>query len=169
MIVVKFIIYILIFLTCSAIGILKAQTYSQRVIELKDFKTGLNMFKTKIKFTYEPIPDIFRQISEKINSNTGEVFRVATQNMKRVSAGEAWNMAISNSTLNIENEDKNVLRGLSNLLGQTDIKGQLNQIELTSNFLDEQISKAIMQKEKNEKLYRSLGMIVGVAIVIVLI
>ena len=70
---------------------------------------------------------------------------------------------------NIEDEDKKVLKGLGNLLGQTDIRGQVNQIELTNNFLDEQISKAITQKEKNEKLYRSLGMIIGIAIVIVLV
>lgn len=169
MIIIKMIIYTLIFLTCSFIGILKSQKYADRVKELKEFKTGLNIFKTKINFTYEPIPDIFKQISEKLNSNIGEVFKVATQKMKNVTAGEAWNIAISESILNIEDEDKKVLKGLGNLLGQTDIRGQVNQIELTNNFLDEQISKAITQKEKNERLYRSLGMIIGIAIVIVLV
>lgn len=169
MIILKMIIYSLIFLTCSYIGILKSQKYVQRVKELKGFKTGLNIFKTKIKFTYEPIPEIFKQISEKVDSEIGDVFKLAIKQMKNTTANEAWSTAINVSTLNIEEEDKNVLKGLGNLLGQTDIKGQINQIELTDNFLDEQISKAEMQKEKNERLYRSLGMIIGIAIVIVLI
>ena len=54
-------------------------------------------------------------------------------------------------------------------MGKTDIKGQVNQIELTSSFLDNQIKKAELERQKNEKLYRSLGMILGLGIVIILI
>ena len=55
------------------------------------------------------------------------------------------------------------------MLGKTDIEGQLNQVELTTNFLDEQIKLAEKEKIKNEKLYRTLGMTIGLGIVIVLI
>ena len=71
--------------------------------------------------------------------------------------------------LNITNEDKNVLGNLSKLLGKTDLQGQLNQIEMTEDFLDEQIKKAEREMNRNEKLYRTLGMILGLTIVIILI
>ena len=167
MLAIKILIYSGIFLTCSAIGILKSQKYIYRVNELKEFKNALNMFKTKIKFTYEPIPDIFEQIASSINPDIGIIFKIASHNMKFCPAGDSWNKAIDNDLLNINSEDKNILKDLSKLLGATDMQGQISQIEVTSNFLDEQIKKA--EKEKNEGMYRKLGMIIGLSIVIILI
>ena len=39
---------------------------------------------------------------------------------------------------------------------------------MTEDFLEEQIRKAQREMDKNEKLYRTLGMVLGLAIVIVL-
>lgn len=166
---IKILIYSAIFLTCSAIGIIKSQKYIYRVNELKEFKNALNMFKTKIKFTYEPIPEIFEQISKCINPSIGSIFKIASYNMKFCAAGDAWNRAIDTDLLNISIEDKTILKDLSKLLGATDLQGQISQIEITTNFLDEQIKKAEREKEKNEGMYRKLGMIVGLGIVIILI
>lgn len=169
MLAIKILIYSGIFLTCSGIGILKSQKYVYRVNELKEFKNALNMFKTKIKFTYEPIPEIFNQIAGSINPNIGSIFRIASYNMQFCTAGDAWSKAIDTDLLNISYEDKNILKDLSKLLGATDLQGQISQIEVTSNFLDEQIKKAEKEKEKNEGMYRKLGMIIGLGIVIILI
>lgn len=165
---IKILIYSFIFLTTSSIGILKSKKYIDRVNELKEFKNALNMFKTKIKFTYEPIPEIFNQIYESTNSYTGLIFKIASTNMKVLTAGEAWNSAIDMDILNINNEDKDILKNLGKQLGETDLEGQINQIELTADFIDEQIVKAEKDREKNEKLYRTLGMTMGLAIVIIL-
>lgn len=165
---IKIIIYSFIFLTSSGIGLLVSKKYEERVNELKEFKNGLNMFKSKIKFTYEPIPEIFAQISNSMNSKPGKIFKLASNNMKLLTAGDAWSMAIDTDILCINEEDKNILKNLSKLLGQTDIEGQLNQIEITSSFLDKQIEKAENERLKNERMYRTLGMIIGLAIVIIL-
>ncbi|MFR1441101.1 MAG: hypothetical protein ACLST0_02475 [Clostridia bacterium] len=45
----------------------------------------------------------------------------------------------------------------------------MSQIDLTQNFLEKQIEEAKNEKDKNEKLYKKLGTIIGLAIVIVLI
>ena len=74
---IRIIIYSAIFLTCSMIGILKSRRYIDRVEELKEFKSGLNMFKAKVKFTYEPIPEIFKQISTNMNTKIGKIFQIA--------------------------------------------------------------------------------------------
>ena len=66
-------------------------------------------------------------------------------------------------------EDKNTLKMLSKLLGQTDVNGQISQIEITENFLETQIKQAQEEKQKNEKLYIRLGTTIGLVIVIILI
>lgn len=166
---VKIIIYTFIFLSCSLIGILISKKYINRVNELKEFKNALNIFKTKIRYTYEPIPEIFAEISENVNSNISNIFKQAAAKMDVLAAGDAWNLALKLDDLNINEEDRSALNNLSKLLGKTDLQGQLNQIEMTSDFLDKQIQKAEREKDKNEKMYRTLGMILGLTIVIILI
>lgn len=166
---VKIIIYSFIFLTCSAIGLLKSQKYIYRVDELKEFKNALNMFKTKIKFTYEPLPEIFKQIAGNINPTIGSIFKIASYNMKFYTAGDAWKKAMDTDILNINIDDRNILKDLGKLLGATDVEGQISQIEVTAGFLDEQIIKAEKEREKNELMYRKLGIIIGLGIVIILI
>ena len=166
---IKIIIYTFIFLTTSLIGILKSKKYVYRVEELREFKVALNIFKTKLIFTKEPIQEIFEEISENSTQNVGNVFRIANKIMENESAEKSWNMAIELSILNIIEEDKKILKNMGNLLGMTDVEGQINQIELTEKFLEEQIIKGEKEKQKNEKLYRTLGMTAGLGIVIILI
>ena len=169
---IKILIYTFIFLLSSLIGFLISKKYANRVNELKEFKNALNIFKTKIKYTYEPIPDIFNEISNSTNNfnlNISNVFKTASNKMKLLPAGDAWNIALQMDNLNINDEDKSILKGLSKLLGKTDVKGQISQIELTEGFLDTQIIKAEKEKNKNERLYKTLGMIIGLAIVIILL
>jgi len=168
MLVLKIIIYGFIFLSSSLIGILISKKYKNRVNELIEFKNALNIFKTKISYTYKPIPDIFIDISENTSSNISNVFKLAADKMDILTAGEAWCIALKLEELNINEEDKVVLNNLGKLLGETDLNGQLNTIEMTSDFLDKQIKKAELLQDKNEKMYRTLGMIIGLSIVIIL-
>ena len=55
------------------------------------------------------------------------------------------------------------------LLGKTDVDGQISQIEQTSEFLNNQIEKAEAERVKNEKLYKTLGIVSGAGLVILLI
>ncbi len=169
MFIIKTAILVIIFCTSSAIGISISKKYANRVKNLKEIKSALNIFETKIKFTYEPIPEIFKEISQNTYKSVSEVFLNASNKMKELGAGDAWSQAIDNSNIEITKEDKNILKGLSKLLGKTNIEGQVSEIKLTTNFLDKQIEIAQQEKEKNEKLYKTLGMTIGLAIVILLV
>ena len=59
MIVIKIILICLIIFTSSLIGSIKAKTFEKRYLELKKFKSGLGIFKSKLEFTYEPVNEIF--------------------------------------------------------------------------------------------------------------
>ena len=84
-------------------------------------------------------------------------------------AGDAWEKSIDSSNIMLLQDDKEALKSLGKLLGKTDIEGQISQIRLVNNFLDIQIEEATESKNKNEKMYKKLGLIVGIATVIVLI
>lgn len=167
--VIKYFILFLILLSSSLIGKFLSKKYVYRLEELEEIKNALNILKTKIKFTYEPIPDIFREISESTSKNVGNIFKQASKKMENTTANNAWEQSVEEAETNLKLEDKNVIKKLSKLLGQTDVEGQVSQIEITENFLETQIKEAVHEKQKNEKLFTRLGTIMGLAIVIILL
>ena len=58
---------------------------------------------------------------------------------------------------------------MENSFGKTDVKGQISNILLTENLVQTQIDKAELEREKNTKLYKTLGVVLGVGICILLI
>ena len=168
MVFVKYFILFLILVSSTLIGKFLSNKYIYRLEELEDIKNSLNILKTKIKFTYEPIPEVFGEIAENVSSNVRRLFVLAKQNMEKMSAGEAFEEAVDNIICNLKNEDKKVIKMLSKLLGQTDIEGQISQIEITEEFLENQIKEAEEEKKKNERLYTRLGTVIGLTIVIIL-
>ena len=165
---IKYFILFLILILATMIGRFLSKKYVYRLEELEDIKNALNILKSKIKFTYEPIPEIFEEISKTSSRNISELFKTAKIKMNDLTANEAWKEAVEESQNNLKKEDKDVLKTLSKLLGQTDVEGQISQIEITENFLESKIQEAMEEKKKNEKLYTRLGTIMGLAIVIIL-
>ena len=165
---IKYFILFLILVPATMVGRFLFKKYVYRLEELEDIKNALNILKSKIKFTYEPIPEIFGEISKTSGKNVSNLFEIAKNKMNDLTANEAWEEAVEESQNNLKKEDKDVLKTLSKLLGQTDVEGQISQIEITENFLESKIQEAMEEKKKNEKLYTRLGTIMGLAIVIIL-
>ena len=80
MVFVKYFILFLILVSSTLIGKFFSNKYIYRLEELEDVKNSLNILKTKIKFTYEPIPEVFGEIAENVNSNISRLFLLAKQN-----------------------------------------------------------------------------------------
>lgn len=169
--IIKIFFLFMIFITSSSIGYIIANQYSNRVADLQEIQTALNMFKTKMRYTYETIPDIFQEISKTTKENISEIFKQAVEimNNDNENAGQAWRKAIIKSKTNFTEEDKTILYNMEKLLGKTDLEGQVGEIELTTNLLKIQKEKAEKEKSKNERLYKTLGSVVGATIVILLI
>lgn len=167
--IIRYIILLLLFASSSYIGLLIAKKYQARVRELKEMKTSLAVFATKIKLTYEPIPQIFKELGNKEQSNISHIFQAASEKMKQLPAGQAWLETLEKANTNLKKEDIEVLKGLSSLLGKVDLEGQVSEVELVDHFLDKQIEIAQEESKKSEKMYKTLGVTVGLALVIVLL
>ena len=169
MIIVKGILLISVFSITTFLGLAIANRYKERVKDLKSILSIFNIIETNIKYTYEPLPQIFEDISNQFKTQIGGIFKLAMDKMKQISAGEAWKFAIDNSKTYMNDEDLSILKNLNRMLGKTDAEGQLSELELMKKFIETQIVKAEDEQNKNEKLYKNLGMTVGLALVIILI
>lgn len=182
MLIFKIMCLATILIICMGIGFNISAKYTSRVNGLKKMFRALNIFEEKIKFTYEPIPNIFEELGDnfsnlknenkvllKNNDYVGEIFSRASLNMKTMHAGEAWENAIDSVNTNFSKEDINIIKGLAKMLGKTDLDGQVSEIRLTKQFINTKIEEAEIEKQKNSKLYKTLGATIGLATVILLI
>ena len=134
-------------------------------------KNALNIFEVKINFSFETIPEIFSEISEKIQGTTGKIFAdtVFYMNIENMKAGDSWEKSIDINCSDLKKDDINCIKTLGKLLGSIDVEGQVSQIKLVKEFINNQIDEASQAKNKNAKMYQKLGAIIGLIIVIVLI
>ena len=170
MIFIKYILIFFIFTIFSLIGNLYSKKYINRLNELEKLKSALNIFKAKIKFTYLTIQEIFNQIYENNQDNIGEIFKNANDYMNEESSQAAWERALENAKekTSLNEEDITALKTLGKMLGNTDVEGQVSQIELTEQIISERIENAKLDKERNSKLYKTLGITTGLTIAIIL-
>lgn len=168
--IIKSLMLLLVFVSSLFIGFLIAKKYENRVKELRDMKNALNIFETKIRFTYASIPEIFEEIAKQFEEDiVGQIFKLTSVLMKDKSAGESWNEGIDTVNSNMTLEDKSTLKNLGKLLGKTDVEGQISEIRLVTDLLNTQIELAEIDRRKNEKMYKTLGGIIGLTLVIIFV
>lgn len=69
----------------------------------------------------------------------------------------------------LKKEDEAIVLSFGKMLGASDLEGQISNIRLTLTQLKMQEEKAEEEKEKNKTMYMNLGVLGGLAIVIILI
>lgn len=168
----RYLVLILILSCSTSIGFLLSKKYSDRLRELNTIDKLINIMQNKIKFTRMPLKEILQEISSiKENIEISDLFYKVSKKLEIKTTEDAWNEVLEEKkiSLNLKNEDINLIKSLGNNLGKTDIEGQMSGINQFSTLLKVQIKEAEREKSKNEKMYKSLGTIIGLALVIILI
>ena len=174
---IKIIILFLIFILSVIIGKLISEKYILRLKELEDLKSYLNLVKSKIKFTYEPIPEIFNEIAKEyllldndyvFESSSGgsggasdeQVLTAIAELSAKVTAGfeaGAKSSQISGlaTTSQLNNGVENIREDIA------DVRGEINDIDTKVNSiaLDVSALRASSLAYKNE----IIGSIEGVS------
>ncbi len=120
MIIIKYIFLVLVFGCSCLTGFMISKKFKNRVIELREFKNILNILEAKIKFTYQPLGDIFSEIS--VMSSEGDsiskFFKEILNRMKSKDVATSWDEALESSKtfLSLDKEDINIIKGLGKLL-----------------------------------------------------
>ena len=168
----KVVLLLLLIASCGSMGLLKASTYSRRVRELNDIRSLLHQISMEINFRREPLPVIFRNMTQNNSHHINHLMAVCIKYMEeKIPFEKCWNTAINDvykdSCLN--KEDLYILNELGNQLGKSNVTGQENAIKLTEEKLMYQISQASESRKTKGKMYGSLGFSVGLVIAVILI
>lgn len=174
MLIIKRVLAISVSLIVGYMGYIYSKRYVQRVLELFDLICALQMFETKVRYKSEPIGEAFIYISSVIKTRAGQIFYDTVEYLKfsdGVLASQAWNHSIEKNMpyLSLNNVEKQILMSFGNNLGNSDIDGQIKNINLVINQLEKQVKIAQDDSEKNSKMYKNLGVLGGMALFILLL
>ncbi len=164
---------ILIILSTTLAGFTIANRYRERTRQLRQLKVTLQTLEAEIVYGLTPLSEASQKISTMIASPLADFFSTFS---KILSAGkhsvpEAWNQSLQQTMqlLSLEKSDLEILKQFGQTLGQHDREHQQKQISLTILHLEKEELEAKDAQQRYEKMVKSLGLLTGLLIVILLI
>lgn len=118
MIVIKGTLLFLVFVSCSYIGKMFSSQYKKRVEELQEMKKSFLAVETKMKYTYDLLPEILKEVGIGLVSkpSIANIFINASEYMKNQNAKESWEQAVEESKTSMTKEDISVLKDFGKLI-----------------------------------------------------
>ena len=171
MIFIKIVILIAIFCITSYIGIEMANALNAREEILTDMITFLRLLQNEMVYMLNSLPNAFEVSRHELTSTLKSSLGAIALDMSEYGVDKV-DMSINNninmmSALNPY--DKEVIISILKNLGRSDLESQNNIIENGITILEKQIKEANSIKIKSSKMYRTIGVITGLIIVVVFI
>jgi len=167
---------LLVFVASLSFGELKAAQTRRRVAELEDFCLALRLLSAEIGYTSTPLPRALVQVAGRLQRKTvQDYFLLAGELLngegRLAEAGFSWKTAAERKrgSLALTGGDwAALLRGATGLgaLGRED---QLRQLEMAGRQLSDRCADAAARCRDGEKMWRYLGALGGLAVVILLL
>ena len=174
MALIKLLLVSSIFFTCSIIGYIYSRKFSLRLENLIYLEQCIKILETEIVYGATPLPGALSNVFNKGNPRVSFVFNEIKEDLIANKRGQIHNSFLSiedilYNNLYLRKEDVETFLSLGRVLGTSDRMDQQKNFLLIYNQIAALILEAKFERNKNEKLYKSLGIITGIGIIIILI
>ncbi len=171
-IVIKLILSSSIIILCGYVGIMKSKNLATREHILREMIVFLNLVKNDIRYMMNILPNAYEIARQKLNTSLKIAIGKIVVDMINCSNNTMLEQSIVKNINDIEEltkYDKEVFISTLKNLGRSDLDSQINIIDNCISIIENQIKEANEIKLKNSKLYKTVGVITGLMIVIVFI
>ncbi len=164
---VRWIGYVCIFIGCTGIGLYKSEELKKREQELQELQQIFSALQKEIEYTRTPIGEILKNISCK----TSETYQCWLETLSKRCNEKGYQTfdVIWNESIKLLEESRLTQDEIADL---KQVGGHLQQSEAISLFLerlDYCMQNTRRENETKRKLYKSLGVMAGVFLVILLL
>lgn len=163
---------ILIFISCSSLGFIKASSYKARTGELENTLELIRLLNMEIVYKRDSLAKTFGKVSAMKNCWFSKVLRDCSIFMNSQNTLEySWQTALENNMKScpLNENDISILKDMAIGLGKSDINGQKNLMEPAVIRMETSLAEAKEQERKQSRMYKGLGVAAGVVIAIMLI
>lgn len=174
MLLVKWIILISIFGTISTLGFAFGDRYAKRVYYLRELLQSLKLLKTEVIILSNPLPVALKNISKKSDEKINEIYNIILLDLTSKIRDEIYlsfleTKDILKNECFLTKEDIDLFLNLGKVIGKTDRLDQDKHFTYIIEELSLAIIDAKVERDKNQKMYRSLGLLTGLGAIIILV
>ena len=173
MIAIRLLGMVLTLAASSALGLYLSSLAKFRQQDLLEFKKALLILKSEIEYIAAPLPEAISNIAVRTTNPVSKIFAHFAQNLKNNDDGETayqlWMEAIKayKKESFLKKGDWELIEGFGKTLGYLDKQMQVDSIKFTTDYLDSQVAELQAVGDKNQRMFRSLGVIGGVLLLVV--
>ena len=170
----KLLSIISIFSICTILGHYYGQKYALRFENLVALEQCIKILETEIVYGATPLPEALSNVYKKGKPRVSYIFEEIKRDLvanKRSFVYDSF-LEIAGElykSLYFKKEDVEIVLSLGRVLRSSDRDNQSKIFKLVLKQIGAQIEEAKVEKNQNEKLYRNLGVITGIGIIILLI
>ncbi|UFJ42922.1 stage III sporulation protein AB [Brevibacillus humidisoli] len=164
---------VLILFSASMIGWQISKSYANRPLQLRAWLLALQMLETEIVYGSTPLHRAFAKIGHRVLPAIGRIFLTAADQLI-TDEGQAtqacWQTAMEKHWTGtaLRKPEKDVLLGLGYILGNSDREDQQKHLRLAVTHLRALEEEARVEQTKYEKMYKTLGVLSGLLLVILM-
>lgn len=165
---------VLIVVSCGMGGILYSNRYIYRLDSLKSLSICIEMLRSEITYGHIPLAQAAGSIAQKVKGPVSDIFSDFSNlltSKRGYTAHQAFDKAIDKNAarLYISKEEMDLFRTFGNMIGTSDTANQEKSLNLLSKQLEVLIDRSMIEKDKNVKMYRNLGLLGGLGLAILLL
>lgn len=144
-----------------------------RYRDLESIRTGLRALVTEIDYSRKPLPVAWRELAGIHEGAVAKVFDLAADlfgSEGAATAGQAWVRSVRRCSeeMSLTAEDLRILLTLGPTLGASGGADQIRHLQAADERLAGQMDEARDDSRRRGKLFRSLGLLGGIMIAVVL-
>ncbi|MGM8214087.1 stage III sporulation protein SpoIIIAB [Bacillaceae bacterium W0354] len=169
----KWIGAILILFTCTWVGIDIAKNFKKRPKQLRELLHALQIMEAEMVYGQEPIHQVLIQLSRQLTPPISCLFYdIANQlQQSHQSLSTIWYEEIQKKWkfTSMKNKEKEILIQFGQTLGVHNLEQQQKQIHLAKIHLQHELSDASDDEKKFAGLFRTLGVLTGLFLMLIFI
>jgi stage III sporulation protein AB len=156
------------------LGIYFSQIQQIRKKELNCIKKALMLLKSNIEYSSEPLPEALHNISLRSEEPVKTIFdKIANElvTKKGDSISQVWTKHFNfyESKMKLSTQDLENLNAFGRTLGYLDRAQQVNNINISVDYIDQTTDYITRKCERDGKMYQSLGFLGGILLAVLLV
>lgn len=172
--ILKIIGAVIIVLSSTLIGFFYSRKEEYRINDLNEMKRAFTILISEIEYASNSLPESMINISNKTENPISKILIDFAENLNKKDGQtiqQLWTEAVirnKNDTYFID-EDLENIKSFGSTLGYLDRNMQINNINMMIDYINKKTDTLSEISIKNKKMYRSLGILGGMIIAIILI
>ncbi|MBP1989051.1 stage III sporulation protein SpoIIIAB [Paenibacillus eucommiae] len=169
----KFIGAICILGAAAMLGFVQALHYARRPKQIRQMIGALQRMETEIIYALTPLPEAFATLGRQTAEPLSTLFKATSEGLQS-SAGhstrDVWQLAVKETwqRSSMKQSEQEIVLQLGHVLGMSDRNDQVKHLRLAVSQLQAEEADSRDEQQRYEKMWKSLGLLIGALIVILM-